>query len=101
MTFEVMFIFVVGVSYSVASVEPWEVNPISGQDEYETLETFFANIDLSFAEILVRGCLHTCGAGRPPRNPLGLFKAFRPLIFMMSYNLLVSFHITPGIRICT
>ena len=52
------------------------MNPLSGQDEYETLETFFANVDLSFAENIVRGCFHTCGPGRPPRNPLGLFRAF-------------------------
>lgn len=52
------------------------MNPISGEDEYETLETFFANIDLSFAERLVSGCVHACGAGRHPRNPLDLFRAF-------------------------
>ena len=33
-------------------------------------------MDLSFAEKLVGECFHTCGAGRPPRNPLGLFRAF-------------------------
>jgi transposase len=49
---------------------------LGGQDEYETLETFFGNVDLSFAEKLVRECFHTCGPGRPPRKPLGVFKAF-------------------------
>jgi transposase len=52
------------------------VNLLAGQDEYETLETFFGNVDLSFAERLVCCCFHGCGPGRPPRNPLGLFKAF-------------------------
>jgi len=52
------------------------VNLLAGQDEYETLETFFDNVDLSFAERLVRECFHVSGPGRPPRNPLGLFRAF-------------------------
>ena len=52
------------------------VNPLSGQDEYEPLETFSGNVDLSFAERIVRGCFYTCGPGRPPRNPLGLLRAF-------------------------
>lgn len=33
-------------------------------------------MDLSFAEKLVGGCFHTRGPGRPPRNPLGIFRAF-------------------------
>ena len=49
---------------------------LAGQDEYETLETFFAKIDLSFAERLVKSCFHTHGPGRPPRSPLGVFRAF-------------------------
>jgi len=52
------------------------VNPLAGQDEYETLETFFVKIDLSFAERLVKSCFHTHGPGRPPRSPLGVFRAF-------------------------
>jgi len=52
------------------------VNTFTGQDEYETLETFFARVDLSFAEELVCGCFHACGPGRPPRKPLGVFRAF-------------------------
>jgi transposase len=52
------------------------VNLLPGQDEYETLETFFTNVDLSLAESVVCGCFHECGPGRPPRNPLGLFRAF-------------------------
>jgi len=52
------------------------VNPLGGQDEYETLETFFGNVDLSFAETVVRECFHTCGPGRPPRKPCGVFRAF-------------------------
>ena len=46
------------------------MNLLAGQDEYETLETFFDNVDLSFAERLVRECFHVSGPGRPPRNPL-------------------------------
>ena len=53
-----------------------EVNPLAGQDEHETLETLFRNVDLSFAWNVLRGCFHASGAGRPPRNPLGLFRAF-------------------------
>jgi len=49
---------------------------LGGQDEYETIETFFGNVDLSFAEKLVRECFHVSGPGRPPRKPLGVFKAF-------------------------
>jgi hypothetical protein len=52
------------------------VNPLAGQDEHETLETLFLNIDLSFAEKAVRKCFHTAGAGRHPRSPMGLFRAF-------------------------
>jgi transposase len=52
------------------------VNPLAGQDEHETLETLFKNVDLSFAEAAVHGCFHTIGPGRPPRNPLGVFRTF-------------------------
>lgn len=52
------------------------MNPLAGQDEYETLETFFSNIDLSFAEKTIHECFHTCGPGRPPRNTLGVFRSF-------------------------
>jgi transposase len=52
------------------------VNPLAGQDEHETLETLFKNVDLSFAKAAVRGCFHTVGPGRPPRNPLGVFRTF-------------------------
>jgi transposase len=52
------------------------VNPLAGQDEHETLETLFRNIDLSIAEKIVRGCFHAVGPGRPPRSPSGLFRAF-------------------------
>jgi len=52
------------------------VNPLAGQDEYETLETFLENVDLSFAEKTIHECFHTRGPGRPPRNPLGIFRAF-------------------------
>jgi transposase len=33
-------------------------------------------VDLSFAEKLLLGCFHANGPGKPPRNPLGVFKAF-------------------------
>jgi len=52
------------------------VNPFPGQDEHETLETFFANVDLSVAERIARRCFHANGPGRPPRSPLGLLRAF-------------------------
>ena len=47
-----------------------------GQDEHETLETFFQNVDLSLAEKRARECFHDTGPGRPPRNPFGLLRAF-------------------------
>ena len=47
-----------------------------GQDEHETLETLFQNVDLSLAETQARQCFHTTGPGRPPRSPLGLLRAF-------------------------
>jgi len=47
-----------------------------GQDEHETLETLFQNVDLSIAETQARECFHTTGPGRPPRSPLGLLRAF-------------------------
>jgi len=46
----------------------------SGQDEHETLETLFRNVDLSIAERQLIGCYHTSGPGRPPRNPLGILR---------------------------
>jgi transposase len=52
------------------------VNPLAGQDEHETLETLFRNVDLSFAKAAVLACFHTVGPGRPPRSPLGLFRTF-------------------------
>jgi hypothetical protein len=52
------------------------VNPLAGQDEHETLETLFRNVDLSFAKAALLRCFHTVGSGRPPRNPLGLFRTF-------------------------
>jgi transposase len=43
---------------------------------YETLETLFGKVDLSFAEAVVNEPYHAKGSvGRPPRKPLGLFKA--------------------------
>ena len=49
---------------------------MAGQDEHKTLEIFFENIDLSFAENVLRDCFHVSGPGRPPRNPIGLFRTF-------------------------
>ena len=46
------------------------------QDEHETLETLFQNVDLSLAETHALECFHTTGPGRPPRSPLGLLRAF-------------------------
>jgi len=33
------------------------------------------SLDLGFVQHLLESCYHQKGAGRPPRNPLGLFKA--------------------------
>jgi hypothetical protein len=48
----------------------------SRQDEHETLETLFRNVDLSIAQQQLIGCFHTTGPGRPPRNPIGELRAF-------------------------
>ena len=43
---------------------------------YETLETLFCKVDLSFAERILNQPFHPAGSvGRPQRNPLGIFKA--------------------------
>src|SRR3990170_2265766 len=43
---------------------------------YETLETLFSKVDLSFAEKVLNEAYHTKDSpGRPPRKPLGVFKA--------------------------
>jgi len=52
------------------------VNSLPRQDEHETLETLFKNVDLSLAEAQALECFHTTGPGRPPRSPLGLLRAF-------------------------
>jgi len=52
------------------------VSSLPRQDEHETLETLFQNVDLSLAETQALECFHTTGPGRPPRSPLGLLRAF-------------------------
>jgi transposase, IS5 family len=43
---------------------------------YETLETLFSKVDLSFAQKVLNEPFHAVGSrGRPPRKPLGIFKA--------------------------
>jgi len=43
---------------------------------YEALETLFSKVDLSFVQKALNEPFHPAGSpGRPPRNPLGLFKA--------------------------
>jgi hypothetical protein len=43
---------------------------------YETLETLFGKVDLSFAEAVLNESYHAKDSvGRPPRSPLGVFKA--------------------------
>jgi len=43
---------------------------------YETLETLFGKVDLSFAEKVLNESYHPKDSpGRPPRKPLGVFKA--------------------------
>jgi transposase len=43
---------------------------------YETLETLFGKVDLSFAEKVLNESYHAKDSvGRPPRSPLGIFKA--------------------------
>jgi IS5 family transposase len=43
---------------------------------YETLETLLGKVDLSFAEAVLNESYHPKGSrGRPPRSPLGIFKA--------------------------
>jgi hypothetical protein len=43
---------------------------------YAALETLFCKVDLSFAKHVLDEAFHPIGSpGRPPRNPLGIFKA--------------------------
>ena len=43
---------------------------------YETLETLFRKVDLSFAEKVLSEAFHPKDSpGRPPRSPIGIFKA--------------------------
>ena len=43
---------------------------------YEALETLFSKVDLSFTQKVLNEPFHQVGSrGRPPRSPLGLFKA--------------------------
>jgi len=44
-------------------------------EEYETLESLLQNSDLGFVNELLTSAFHQSGSGRPPRNPLGVFKA--------------------------
>jgi transposase/IS5 family transposase len=43
---------------------------------YETLEELFRNLNLTDVETILDAAYHKEGAGRPPRNPLGVFKAY-------------------------
>ncbi len=51
-----------------------EASSLPRQDEHETPETLFQNVDLNIDETQARQCFHTTGPGRPPRSPLGLFR---------------------------
>jgi hypothetical protein len=42
----------------VAPVQSQEMNPILRQDEHETLETLFQNVDLNLAETQARARTH-------------------------------------------
>src|SRR4030042_2619169 len=43
---------------------------------YETLETLFRKVDLSFSEKVLKEVFHHKDSpGRPPRKPIGVFKA--------------------------
>jgi hypothetical protein len=57
------------------------------QDEHETLETLFKNVDLSFAYNLIKQCFHARGPGRPPSNPSGLFRTFLIRLMKATRNL--------------
>ena len=63
-------------SRTLCYVHAQEVNPLAGQDEHETLETLFRNVDASFAKNIALGCFHSSDPGRYPRNPLGVFRTF-------------------------
>lgn len=43
---------------------------------YETLEELFRNLNLTDIETILDDAYHEEGPGRPPRNPLGVFKAY-------------------------
>ena len=60
----------------MAFAQAQEVNPLAGQDEHETFEIFFRNVNLSFARNVLLGCFHAPGVDGPTRSPLGAFRAF-------------------------
>ena len=45
-------------------------------EEYETLEVLFRNLPLTDIETVLDDAYHREGPERPPRNPLGVFKAY-------------------------
>jgi transposase len=55
-------------------LHPEEVSPL-GQDEHETLETPFRNVDINITQRQLIGCYDQTGPGRKPRNPVGILRA--------------------------
>ena len=44
-------------------------------DRREDVETILSKLNLTNIEEILREAYHQKGAGRPPRNPIGIFKA--------------------------
>jgi hypothetical protein len=78
-----MFILRSGVSYFMAYVQAQEVNPLTGQDEHETLETLFRNVDSSFDrrhrgfDIVFRGLFCSRGGFAQENSSLRILKTVR------------------------
>ena len=55
--------------------DPYSHHLVTGMKETGSPKLLFENLDLTPIHTILWTDLHTEGPGRPPRNPLGIFKA--------------------------
>ena len=53
--------------------------------EFESLEVLFNQLNLNHIKNVLMTAYHTSGAGRPPLNPLGMFR-FKIIYFLKGYR---------------
>ena len=53
--------------------------------EFESLEVLFNQLNLKHIKTVLMSAYHDSGAGRPPLNPLGLFR-FKIIYFLKGYR---------------